>query len=171
MPEPTDEPALEQDARGRVHFDSTQRPIRLVFGGFFLLVGWAMGLFLLLAEDAVGAFEYFFVGGWTTLALAATGLVYEVVLDKRDGTALVTAGWFLLVWRRRTQLRDYQRVVLTTLREPVRDRRRVEEPRFSVELVGATRLNLQVGQSAARARRSAEAVAAWLGLPLDSDVT
>ena len=138
-----------------------------MFGGFFLLVGWGIGLFMFLASNDVGAFEYIFVGGWTAFALAAMGSVHEVVLNKREGTARRRYGWFLLVRRRCYQLRDFDRVVVATRFYRTSDD--PNKPSFTVDLAGDRRLNLRVFDHLSDARHLAGEVATYLNLPLRSD--
>ena len=160
-----------EDSHGRMLFDSTQRPLRLVFGGFFLVVGLLIGLLMFLLSDDIGAFEYTFIIGWTALAIFAIGFVYEVTLNKRQGTADKKAGWFFIVFKRRYALRDFDRVIVESRfyrsrYSSTRHRNESPDPKFSVDLGGDRRLNLRVFSNLADAQRMGEELAAYLDLPL-----
>jgi len=173
----SDEPKesmVSEDGYGRVLFDSTQRPIRLLFGGFFLLVGWGIGAFMYFASNEVGVFEYVFVAGWSGLALAAMGLVYEVTLNRREDIVDKRYGWFFLVRKQRCRLHDFDRIVVETRfhrhsHGGGSERMHRREPSFSVDLGGDRRLNLRVFSNLSDAERLAEELSAYLNLPVARD--
>jgi hypothetical protein len=163
---------LEFDNYGRVIFDSTQRPIRLWFGGGFLLIGIIIGVLIFTFSNDIGWFEYFFVGGWTTFCLVAMGFVYEVVIDQAQGIAERKSGWFFLVFKRRFNLSDFSKVLVESTfyrmrHDPMRERYYSEDPKFSVDLDGNARLNLKVFSSLTDARHLGEEVSNYLKFPLE----
>ena len=165
------EPFLEEDALGRVVLDSTQRPLRRLFGGAFLAVGLVIGLVIYFASGDMGFFEYAWVVGWCTFALISMGFVYETEIVRHRGKVERTVGWFFLVRRDRYALQDFDRVVVgsgfqRSRYDSVRERYDSEEPRFKVDLAGARRVNLRVCSSLADARRLASELSGYLKLPV-----
>jgi len=165
------EPFFKEDAYGRIIFDSTQRPLRFMFGGIFLVVGLLIGLVIFLVSDDVGFFEYFWVAGWCAFALGSMGLVYEVELTRHTNVVDRKAGWFFIVRKQRYMLTDFHRVMVESTfqrsrYDRIRDRYRSVAPRFKVDLAGNRRLNLRVFNNIADARRMAAELSAYLGLPV-----
>ena len=163
---------VTEDRRGRVVFDSTRRPVRILFGGGFLVIGLIIvGLIFTLSDD-IGIFEYIFVGGWIVCCLIVMGLVYEVTIQKSLGIVERKAGWFVFVFTRHFRLMEFSRVVVgSSFYRPRHDmtsgRYRSEEPKFSVNLAGKTDVNLRVFSHLTDARHLGEEVAAYLHLPLE----
>ena len=89
---------VKEDQYGRVIFDSTQRPMRLIFSSVFLIIGLIIGGLIFSFSSDIGFFEYFFVGGWILFCLINMGFVYEVIIDKTRGIAERKAGWFIFVF-------------------------------------------------------------------------
>ncbi len=163
---------VTEDRRGRVIFDNTKRPMRVLFGGGFLVIGLIIGGLIFAFEDDIGFFEYTFVGGWITYCLIAMGFVHEVTIQKSLGTAERKAGWFVFVVTHRFRLLDFSRVVVESTfyrqrHDMIKDRYESEEPKFRVTLVGKRELNLRVFSSLTDARHMGEDVAAYLHLPLE----
>ena len=165
------EPMIVENSRGEVLFDSTQRPIRLLFGGFFLVVGLIIGLVMFLLADKPGTFEYIFVIGWSAMALFVMGFVYEVTLHKHSGNIDKKAGWFFIVFKRHYALRDFDRVIVEThfyrsRYNSMQNRNESQAPKFCVDLGGNRRLNLRVFSRLSDAQQMGKEVAAYLCLPL-----
>jgi hypothetical protein len=168
----TKEKFLQEDRYGRAVFDSTTRPLRLMFGGSFLIIGLIIGGLIFAFSDDTGFFEYFFVGGWVLFCLITMGYVYEVVIDKSTGTAERTAGWFFIVLRKQFYLMDFSRVVVESSfyrqrYDTLRDQYRSEDPTFRVNLSGKKELNLRVFSYLSDARALAQELAGYLQLPLE----
>ena len=165
------EPVIKEDDYGRITFDSTQRPLRIIFGGIFLVIGLAIGLIIFLASEDIGFFEYFWVIGWSTFCLASMGLVYEIVIHKREGFIDRKAGWFFIIRKQRFDLRDFDGLLVKSTfhhswYDRTRERYHSQEPKFKVDLTGDCRLNIRVFNNVTDARRLAAELAGYLGLPL-----
>jgi hypothetical protein len=168
------EPYVKEDGRGVVLFDSTQRPLRLLGGAFGMVLWLIIFIALYFIEDNWGTFEYVFLIGWAAWALLVAGFVYEVRLNKREGTAEKKYGWFFITAGRRYQLRDFDRVIVesrlhTSHYDHTRERYHRADPKFSVDLAGDRRLNLRVFGNLTDARNMGQEVSDYLGLPLASD--
>jgi len=173
-PTKVQEPLIKEDPLGRVVFDSTQRPLRLLFGGVFFVVGLLIGLAIFFFSTDTGFFEIFFVTGWSVFCLASMGWVYEVTLTKHRGIADRKAGWFFIVRRQHYLLQDFDRVMVTSTfhrsrYDSTRQRYRSQTPRFKVDLAGNRRLNLRVFTDVADARRMATELSEYLGFPLEEE--
>lgn len=163
---------VQEDQYGRVIFDSTTRPIRLVFGGAFLLIGLIIGGLIFSFSSDTGFFEYFFVGGWVLFCLITMGFVYEVTIDKSRGIAERKAGWFFIVFRQQFYLMDFSQVEVESSfyrqrYDSLRDQFRSEDPKFRVNLSGKKELNVRVFSYLADARNLAEELAEYLKLPVE----
>ena len=159
-----------EDESGRILFDSTQRPLRILFGGLFLGIGLIIGLIIYFASDAIGFFEIFWVAGWCTFCLVAMGWVYEISLNKQKGRVEKKTGWFFIVRTQRYNLRDFDRLIVESAfhrsrYDSTRDRYRSREPKFRVVLAGDRRIVIRVFNRVADARRLAAAMADYLDLP------
>lgn len=166
------EPYVEEDQNGQVLFDSTQRPVRLVFGGIFFVIGIGIGVFMFLASDDIGFFEYFFVTGWSAVTIFTMGFVYEVRLNKQKGIADKKFGWFFIVFHRRFQLEEFTRVIVEktfhrSRYDRVKERHHTKDPKFSVNLDGKRSLNLKVFSRYSDAALMGKEVAVYLGLPFE----
>jgi hypothetical protein len=161
----------EEDASGRILFDSTQRPLRVLFSGAFLGIGLIIGLIIYFAADEFGGFEIFWVSGWCGFCLVVMGWVYEISLNKRNGLVEKKAGWFFFVRTQRYRLRDFDRIIVESTfqrsrYDSIRDRYASRDPRFSVDLAGNRRVTIRVFNRVADARHLAKALADYLELPL-----
>ena len=163
---------VQEDQYGRVIFDSTTRPLRLIFGGSFLLIGLIIGGLIFTFSNDTGFFEYFFVGGWVLFCLITMGYVYEVTIDKSTGTAERKAGWFFIVFRQQFYLMDFSQVAVESAfyrqrHDIMRDQYRSEDPTFRVNLCGKKELNVRVFSYLTDARSMAQELAEYLQLPLE----
>lgn len=166
-------PFIIEDEQGVVLFDSTQRPVRLMFGGFFFIIGFVVFVAMMLMSKNPGLFEYVFGIGWCGLAAIVMGFVYEVRLHKRENWARRKIGWFFIVFRRRYALDAFTLVKVESRLhrsryDATRERMTRQDPKFSVDLVGEhQRLNLRVFGSLAEARQLGHEAAAYLNLPIE----
>lgn len=163
---------VQEDRYGRAIFDSTTRPLRLIFGGSFLIIGLIIGGLIFTFSNDTGFFEYFFVGGWVLFCLVTMGYVYEVIIDKSTGTAERKAGWFFIVFRKQFYLMDFSQVAVESAfyrqrHDIMRDQYRSEDPTFRVNLSGKKELNVRVFSYLSDARAMAQELAEYLQLPLE----
>ncbi|MBN2424153.1 MAG: hypothetical protein JXR46_01620 [Calditrichaceae bacterium] len=162
---------IEEDRFGNVIFDITQRSIRLIFGGSFLLIGVIIGSLIFYFSSDIGMFEYFFVGGWIIFCLIAMGFVYEVTINKSIGMLERKSGWFFFVFKRSCNLSDFSGIEIESVfyrqkYDTLREHYRSEDPKFRVNLTGQKQLNLKVFGNLSDARHMGEEVSKYLKLPL-----
>jgi hypothetical protein len=163
---------VTEDSSGRVVFDSTSRPLRLVFGGAFLIIGILIGGSIILFSDDPGFFEYIWLGGWVLFCLVSIGYVYEVTINKTAGTAERKEGWLVFVFKTHFRLSDFSEIVVssTFYRDHYDSARSYHphsrDPKFNVYLIGTRVLRLKLFSRLTDARHMGEELSAYLKLPL-----
>ena len=162
---------IEEDRFGNVLFDSTQRSIRLIFGGSFLMIGIIIGVLIFSFSNDIDMFEYFFVGGWIFFCLIAMGFVYEVTINKSIGAAERKSGWFFFIFKRSYNLSDFSHVVIESVfyrqkYDTLRKRYHSEDSKFRVNLTGQKQLNLKVFSNLSDARQMGQEVSKYLNIPI-----
>jgi len=165
------DPYIHEDESGNVVFDSTNRPIRFIFAGSFLVIGFLIGGLIYFLSDDVGFFEYFFVIGWTCFCLFSMGFIYEVVINRIKGTAVKKTGWFFIRFNSYFELMDFKEILVesTFFRQrydTVSQRQESKGPKFKVYLNGKKGLTIRVFSHMSEARKLGMELARYLDLPV-----
>lgn len=168
-------PSIRENQTGQVLLDSTQRPVRLIFAGAFLVIGLFISLLIFLTSNDIGFFEVFFTAGWTVFCLLSMGFVYEIIIDKHNGTIQKKIGWFFIVFKETFELKGFHQVTVESTfyrqrHDSIRQRPESKDPKFKVDLAGRQTLNIKVFSHLTEAMKLGRDLSEYLELPFKENI-